>query len=204
MLRQNCLRLKEYFPLWKNDKMLNVYFFKPKNITKTYLSTFVIRKNGTGGVRRIYREIQWLLVGKRGVLGLKGSYSGTRGMCKGEDRGLHEMRTRCWRGCTGDDKESTGKDREIQGIFLRLGDFRASSFKHRNSGRTAHTCGTASYLIHTVALLWNQSQVKSFLILTRNNSPNFFFMQKICGRLLMKINLCSFSLSMEFIVMINY
>lgn len=178
MLRQNCLRLKEYFPLWKNDKLLNVYFFKPKNITKTYLSTFVISKNGTGGVRRIYREIQWLSVGKRGVLGLTGSYSGTRGMCKGEDRGLHEMRTRCWRGCTGDDKESTGKDREIQGIFLRLGDFRASSFKHRNSGKTAHTCGTASYLIHTVALLWNQSQVKSFLILTRNTSPNFFSCKK--------------------------
>lgn len=160
MLRQNCLRLKEYFPLWKNDKLLNVYFFKPKNITKTYLSTFVISKNGTGGVRRIYREIQWLWVGKRGVLGLTGSYSGTRGMCKGEDRGLHEMRTRCWRGCTGDDKESTGKDREIQGIFLRLGDFRASSFKHRNSGRLhilavlLLTSSTPSHYCET-SLRWN-------------------------------------------------
>lgn len=52
--------------------------------------------------------------------------------------------------------------------------FNSTRFTTGNSGKTAHPRITTPYFVHIVAIMWNQTKVRTVLIFNANYLPTFF------------------------------
>lgn len=99
------------FPFSYVSQTTEYIFKQPENMIKTIFLLKQAVRDRAGDARRMYREIQWVT----------GAYKGLQWHTGNVHRGWQGIA-----GCTGVDRENTGGDGEIQGIFIRTGVLRAS------------------------------------------------------------------------------